>query len=204
MENGNAQKKTLRFCCVSKWLILKNGWYSNWMLKMVKSAIPFEVRSNKMGNLPWKGWVLPIATDPVNNIGWKRLELLHKQLIFQWQNIMRTENHKSCLSYHYIMYVCCIILCYIYIKLPQKHKLLFHFRQIAMTRWTLPLKFEKKGPRESPVGTFQGIPRPLKIIPGTTATIPPPDWTVPISRTKSRKQSPCGFQKHPSTLWLVQ
>lgn len=93
-----------------------------------------------MGNLPWKwkGWMLPIPTSCQTKIGWKRLDLLHKQLIYPWKHIMRTENHQS--GYHISrMYVvlhtfgvlkntsCCFIPC-----------------KTAMTPWNLTLKKQKK------------------------------------------------------------
>lgn len=125
-----------------------------------------------MGNLPWKwkGWMLPIPTSCQTKIGWKRLDLLHKQLIYPWKHIMRTENHKS--GYHISrMYVvlhtfgvlkntsCCFIPC-----------------KTAMTPWNLTLKKKprNKGPKRihqknENAATFQRIPWPLKIIPEATA-----------------------------------
>ena len=129
---------------------------------------PLVISEQHNGESAMKMKGLDVANSNLlsTKIGWKRLDLLHKQLIYPWKHIMRTENHKSLyhISRMYVLHTfgvlkntsCCFISC-----------------KTAMTPWNLTLKKppRNKGPKESTRkrATFQRIPWPLKIIPEATA-----------------------------------
>ena len=58
---------------------------------------PLVISEQHNGESAMKMKGLDVANSNLlsTKIGWKRLDLLHKQLIYPWKHIMRTENHKS-------------------------------------------------------------------------------------------------------------